>query len=306
MKNFFFHIGGMRTGSTFLQQAFSECSDILDLTKHRYFTFQEYFKKEDYFRYNNIDGDEEKTIIDSDENYSLGRFKEKMISYKDEDFNLKKELHFINHDIEKSIKLLSKAVPDAKVIFILRNQKTWLESIYRHDIYHFAVHDKPEHFFKKGFGNCYFAPGKYNDMYNLLLKYFNKKNIGVFLFEEMKYNSEMYFNKLNSFLGVDVNFTNVKHSSRNTLPNPSQLRLLRKINFLSQRRANKKENRLYFYARSIVLKNKLSFFNQNNLINFDELGDWLTVFETQNEFLSKQISLQDEMFKYNYFNLIKK
>ncbi|MDZ7611478.1 MAG: sulfotransferase domain-containing protein [Candidatus Moranbacteria bacterium] len=107
---------------------------------------------------------------------------------------------------------LKKCFPEAKIMIVIRNQADFLRSFY--EMYPFSVfgpgktgkYKTFDRWLKEAFEDPHtsilFAP-KYYQLATHYKNLFDKKNIGIFLFEEMVNDTETFSRKIASFLGID-------------------------------------------------------------------------------------------------------
>jgi len=287
----------MRCASTFLQQIASDHSMLDARIKSRVFSYNPYFEKSKrIYRDSNS-----KQIFDSDENYSLGRFKRALISHKDLDFNLKKELSLIYHNQIEMRDRIKRIYPQAKVLMIIRRQSSWIKSVYKHDIEHFAIDTSFKRFLETEIGKAYTLAADYFNLYKLYVTAYGAGNVKVVLFESLKNDEENAIKELEEFLGFKLE---IRNRNTNESKSNSFLIALRFINFFSQRNPSKKEYRIYNLLRSLLIKNKyvIDFFLKKNLLVFDDqLKKFQSNYLESNEKLGKETGMYHLMNKFGYF-----
>lgn len=300
-NNIFCHIGCMRTASTYLQEMFANHGDINLLLKTRFFSYDPFFNEGVGFLKKHI-GSDSGIIIDSDENYSLGRFKNELIKYSDEDFNFKKEIFVISHDIEKMAERIYSVYPNGKIFFIIRKQKDWIQSVYKHDIQHFGIDSGFDDFIKSDLGQSYLLAGNYNNMYFQYCKLFGESNVKVFFFEDLKKDEDLFLSSLSTYLGVSL--STVDGLKKNEAKSDSFLKVNRLINKLSQKNPQKVENRLYYLLRSFLTRNNRlinGLMKRHNLISNDALDSFQSHFNDSNRALAESMNEEKKMKDFGYF-----
>jgi hypothetical protein len=133
---------------------------------------------------------------------------------------------------------LAKAFPDAKIIFIIRNQHDWLCSQYRDhpfDPRELTI-GRPVSFDQWFNIICWNEQIKLKQMLNYYVvigfyeKLFGESNIGVFLFEDLVNDEEAFSNKLSDFMGIDRSVTHEliagQHENRGVSGNYNRARCL--------------------------------------------------------------------------------
>lgn len=299
-KNTVIHIGGMRTASTFLQNIFANHSQINLNLKSRFFSYDPYFyERNDYL---NWLSDSCKVInIDSDENYSLSRFKSILLDRKTT--SLKSELDVISHDQIKMANRLKLIYPDAKVIMVIREQKKWIQSVYKHDIQHFGLDSNFSDFLESELGNSYIDAGDYFQIYSLYANLLGKANVKLFLFEHLQEDPYQFLKALFNFIGLDyddmerIERKNVNYSN-------ATIYLLRILNSFSEKSFNKPEKKFFLFLRRIIsLSNRaLSLIPIDNSLIFDDISlDYLAKrYKQSNLNLLKLGFLESDLKKYGY------
>lgn len=193
-----FVIGASKCGTTSLWSMLNEHSDIvMSIPKEPYFfTFSDY-----------------KTKFEKYHNFFKGYNNEK---YMGEATPIYSETT-LNPDLPKRLYDYNS---NAKIIFLVRNPIDRLKSAYRQLL--FSGHDRkvvyknytdvevplmPKEFTKAIYEHPNFIEAcKYETHLNNYLKYFNKGNVGVFFFEDLKNDSEIFFKEICSFLELDYQF----------------------------------------------------------------------------------------------------
>ncbi len=222
MKNkiFYFHIGLVKTGSTYLQQfIFNQFTDIYYTGYIPYWENKQenpinnYMNKIMYTSVMNIDFVEEKRKIE----IFLKNIKQNKILISSEFLIGHISLNFINQN--NIFEGLKKIFPNIKLILIIREQRSLLESYYGQTLigYQFSSVDKVLNYNKKtnqfGGHKDVFSYGynvdirslNYFNMYQALEKNFGKENILIMPFEELKNNKKKFFKNMCNFMGTDFN-----------------------------------------------------------------------------------------------------
>ena len=249
--SYFVHLGGMRTGSSYLQKLFAEHSEIELRLKTRVCSYDPYFKDHSQFQMVPVSG----VVIDSDENYSLGRFKDELIDSSDSCFNLYDELNVVTHNLEKMAKRLADVSPTATLFIVIREQNSWIDSVYRHDIQHFALHQSFEEFAASELGQSYIRAADWFSVCQIYINLFGMSRVKILLFEDLKFRPAKFFADLGGILNLDFSMCQLEHKGVAKNPTYTQLTLvlLRLANRLSEKRRNKPESRQYWYARRLAI-----------------------------------------------------
>ncbi len=216
--NVFFHIGYPRTGSTFLQKNFFEKNDKINYLGPKNYDpkFKPFFSEKKMSFINKINLKEEI-------NYENSKFLFKNLILSDKKINLissEKFLTFgINYfenliKIKKLLTLHNKKI-NFKVFFVIRNQYDALQSYYHHafseisnrfsvknfkELINLSHSDLNNKNTEKEFYDNYF----YNNTFNELTKYFNKKDIAIFLYEDLDNNKVNFLKKISEFLSINL------------------------------------------------------------------------------------------------------
>lgn len=162
------------------------------------------------------------------------------------------------------------AVPDAKIIIILRNPIDRMVSHYKANIrdgkalkpfYEEVTDDYNKN--PKGWciSHSYFEVGQYADQVDRYLKVFGKENVKVLWFEDWKKNSSNMAREIFTFLGVDPNIQIDPEERQHTTTEPRSKKL---VYLLSQSGIKKPALRLFPQSwrepiKSIFFNNKASF-----------------------------------------------
>lgn len=307
-NNTFFHIGWMRTASTFLQDLFRTQESVEISLKNRFFSYDQYYSKGSDYYYNNVLPPLRKNalIIDSDENYSMGRFKRELINRNDNDFNYKAELQVVYHDIDEMVKRLKSTVHDAKILGIIRNQVDWFESVYIHDVYHYGLDKKFSEFLDSELGIAYQKAADYNNVFETFEKHFGKENVKLLLFEDLKYQRVNFFNSISEFIGCKLDLSRTKNLRKNINIKPGWVNTYRRINKLSQKKLHRKEKTVYNIIRKVfnILVNKfpdLQWSNKDNILSPHNKELIKNKYLEDNLKLAHKMDRHNDMKNYGYF-----
>jgi len=299
----------MRTGSTYLQDFFRYQNDICFILKSRFFSYDPlFFKGQDYY-FNTVIGKPSELIqcvIDSDENYSMGRFKKRLLSKTDHNFNFKAELNLISHDVPAIVRRMKSIVPDAKIIGVIRKQVDWLLSVYKHDVFHFAMDLSFTEFIKSDLGKAYVKAADFLTVFNSFEKSFGKDNIHILLFEDLKTEPKRFFRELTNFLPLNIEFRTKKTLRKNTSHSDWLIILIRHINKLSQKNPDRPEIQTYLLCRyllpAVLGRVKLKIPIKKPLIISEKDKIYLQDrYRYGNRTLSNKLDKEDDMKKYGYF-----
>ncbi|MGB3466040.1 MAG: sulfotransferase [Cyclobacteriaceae bacterium] len=300
--NIVIHIGAMRTASTYLQQIFARHDDIHQLLKTRFFSYDPYFRQgRDYLK-DHLEG-HNKLIIDSDENYSLGRFKDKLISHTDLDYSFKNELFHIRHDTKEMAKRIRETYPEGKILLVIRNQKQWINSVFKHDIQHFGLDKDFNGFLMDPLGQSYIEAGDFNALHRLYVGLFSSENVKTLLFEDIRKNPTRFFSEISDFLGVTIEPD--QNAKKNEARTDHSIGMNRFINRFSQGKKDVKEKRAYYLMRGLSLKldgiaKKLS--PNYKLVDEKDLIAFHAQYENANRELAELLGREEDMRQYGYYS----
>lgn len=295
------HIGAMRTASTYLQDLFNDHSEIHQILKSRFFSYNPYFEKGKDFL-NEYLNTSKQLIVDSDENYSLGRFKNRLISHQDADFSFKNELFHLSHDLEKMAQRIHQTYPKAEILMIIRNQKQWIESVYKHDIQHFGVSENFNDFIESELGDSYKQAGDFYNLYQIYASLFGSDKVKVMLFEDIRKKQDFFFQDLSKFLGVILQPK--LSAKKNEARSDKLIRINRYINRFAQKKKDRKEKKIYYKLRSFMIKGGNSFsslVSSKKMMSDTELNDFSRNYINSNKKLAKLIDKEAEMGQYGYY-----
>ena len=163
---------------------------------------------------------------------------------------------------------LKNAIPDAKIIIILRNPVERMTSHYKANLrdgktirpfYEEVTYDYSKS--RKGWGitHGYFEMGQYADQVERFLQIFDRDKIKVLWFEDLKKDSSRVAKEIFSFLGVstDVKIDPEERQHLSTEPRNKKL-----VYFLSQKGLKKPALRMFPKSWHEPIKN--IFFSKNN------------------------------------------
>ena len=302
------HIGWMRTGTTYLQGIFKQHPDIHASLKNRFFSYEPYFSQGQTY-YDEIlekASPNQHIFVDSDENYSMGRFKTVLREKEKRAFNLKSELSFISHDIPQMIDRIKSVVPDAQIVGMIRTQSDWFSSVYKHDVANFALDQSFEDFFHSELGKSYQLAADYMQIIEQLWDAFGKEKVKIFLFEDFKNTNEAFLRDLSSFMQVEL--TNIKKSKlkKNISPDNFFTSLYRQINKLSEKQNLKPENSNYLKLRDVVGKieglfRKFDVTVKKELISKQLKNQIFDQYREGNIKLAKALGKEEPMQQYGYY-----
>lgn len=294
------HIGCMRTGSTFLQKYFAECAHVDLRLKTRFFSYEPYWLKQHAFF--KEEPSKNLLLIDSDENYSLGRFKSALIHHTDYDFNVKKEVSLISHKIERMAQRIHQIYPNGKIVMVIRNQTEWIESVYMHDILHFGLDKDFSKFLKSDLGISYSRAADYHNLYETYSMLFGEANVKILFFEQLKMDSESFFDDLSAFIGIKL--VAPASDKVNKSMETNVIAALRLINRLSQSNPLKKERRRYFLAKNLLFKTQaiIRHLPLPKLISKNLITEFALRYKDSNAALAQKLNKEEDMKKYG-FNL---
>jgi len=303
-KNIVVHIGCMRCASTHLQALFNEDPRIALMLKTRFFSYNPYYGKG--FEYLNkvlsID-EKQEIIIDSDENYSLGRFKHRLINYADKDFSYRKELSVIYHDIFSMAERIKSIYPNASILMVIRNQADWIKSVYKHDIQHFGIDSDFESFLKSDLGIAYKQAADFNNLHSVYSSLFGRDNVKVLLFENIRNYRNLFYKNLSEAVGLSLSPIDLNGKGKNASRSDSLIYFQRILNKISQHDPDKKERKLYYYPKVLlswsekIIKNNF----KRELVTAKQTQTFKNEFVESNKALAREIQLHDQMEQSGYF-----
>ena len=197
MKQYIFHVGPYKTGTTFLQKHFFPYLDLYDVGSRRpdLLPFnvevegtREWLEEE----ISKVSIVEEKKILCSvDHLFGLHRYNNRN--------------NFLNTEILKA------KFPNAKIIFVTRKQSDMMESMYKNSLHNGKSQSVKEFMLESVRNNLLYAfDWKY--YINNYIKHFGKENVLVLPYEEI--HEKIFFEKICSFLDVPVYYPVSKLENR--------------------------------------------------------------------------------------------
>ncbi len=306
----FFHIGWMRTGTTFVQGLFKQDQQIGLSLKNRFFSYDPFYNRGvDYYQQQILPAQNAKKpriYVDSDENYAMGRFKTQLREASDIHYNQRSELNFIYHDIQQMVNRMKAAAPDAKILGVMRKQPNWFESVYKHDVYHFGLDHSFSDFYESSLGHDYRLAADYHAVYKMYEAAFHKQNIKIMLFEDFVKNQESFTQELSDFFGVSLEVTNERSLKKNASTSNFFTLLHRQANRLCEKNPSATETALYKTARKVVSKmdhvsNRLNLRLDATIISPADKQQIIRHYAAGNQQLATELGLKDKMRSYGYF-----
>lgn len=202
MNNFILHLGFNHTGTTFLQNYFfDKHSDIINLGKPHFYKgkFLPFRQEISKFVLNNEDFNELKFkhIVDK-----INKDK-KTLLFSDENFSLDDGRSSFDTKIMKISTKLKKVFKDPLIIFTIRNQKDCVESKFLKEVKGIKV--SPNLDIKKWVKlneKKLRVSINYSNTINKFKKYFDKKQIKIFCYEEMLNNKEAFSKRISKYLNI--------------------------------------------------------------------------------------------------------
>lgn len=295
------HLGAMRSGSTFLQNKFASDPRFNLKLKSRYFSYDPYYSDNEPLDCEDNGG----ILIDSDENYSLGRFKSKLLDYRSNDFNVKSELNVISHDLPKMASRIKETYQTARLLLVMRQQGDWLSSVYKHDLQHFGLTGCFSSFIQSELGSAYLRAGDFNQTYNLFATHFDRTSLKLMFFEDLKENEEKFLHDVYEFIGVDYFNAPAEKISKNAAMKEPTLYLLRLLNLISEPRLGHSERRLYYYLRAKLFKFSSAVNNtipSVRVVNPTEIETIRSKFFVSNKKLIEHGVSEDKLRQYGYID----
>ncbi len=164
-----YHIGCMKTGTTTLQKILKQDKRLNVIIYSRYFnTNRWYTDNYDYCKDGLVN-------IESDEN--IVRCYDGM------------------YGIPVSLERIKKVSPNAHIVLTIREQRSLLLSGYKHHISKTNDSYSFLDFLNSNAGVTYISMCNFYGLYQTILRYFNNSNIHIFLFEELKDNFTVFFER---------------------------------------------------------------------------------------------------------------
>ncbi|NLE46603.1 MAG: sulfotransferase [Chloroflexi bacterium] len=307
---FFFHIGWMRTGSTYLQDLMGCHSEVHLVCKSRFFSHDPSFHRGRDAFYRDVIGDpasNARCIVDSDENYAMGRFKRELIRSENANFNFKAELQVIYHDIDEMVRRMSLTVPHARIIGVVRKQDDWLSSVYKHDVLHFGLYTSFARFIRSELGQAYLKAADYARVFERYVGAFGPDRVQFLLYEDLQRCPDWFFEQISGFLGVELTSKTDQSLRRNVSASYVAIALLRRANRLSETALHRPERTAYVLLRSWCMRiarrvdriPKLS--GSINVSSSTERQEILDRYRIANRSLGKLLNRERDMADYGYF-----
>lgn len=267
----YFHIGFPRTGSTFLQKNIFECHKNINYLGPKFHDSSKtpFFTDRIMSLINQINLEDEINEKNADlifKNLNLSSTKINLIS--SEKF-LTFEIDYFENliKIKKLLSLKNRNI-EYKVFFVIRNQLDALKSYYFHAFSEISKDFKVQSFpellniskLKKEINTNeinFLENYLYDISYKKLLQYFNKKNIGIFLYEDLYNNKSNFIKKIFNFLDIDNNYL----STNNNKEKINQLKFSNNQIYVYEKHFPK----LYYYYHKLNLKRFMPGILKNSL-----------------------------------------
>lgn len=304
-----FHIGWMRTGTTFLQGVFEHHADVQLSLKNRFFSYDPHYLlgKDHYKTLIQSDNNYSKIIVDSDENYAMGRFKTHLRENKTQlNYNYKSELSYIHHDIPEMISRMKEVAPNAKIFGVIRKQASWFESVYKHDVYHFGVDKTFDEFYESELGKAYREAANYYAVIKAFQESFGEENVKIMLFEDFVSNQFKFTKELSDFLELKIEVNKVQKLKKNASTSSFFTKLHQKANLLSEINPDQPEKKTYKMLRSAIyrfdqLAKKQGWYIPGQLISNTTRQKIHAEFDGSNRQLGELLTKNAELQQYQYF-----
>lgn len=266
---YFIHIGLPRTASTWLQGLFKKHPEVCFLFRSRFFNWEDFWAKGFDYHENlliNQINSFHKAILESDESYSVGRrigktnWSEERLRRNQQREKIEK--YYLPSDpylIAKRIKLFQS---NAKIILVLRRQSEWLLSNYRFLVGSQGESFRFEEFLKNEKYHDIINAGFYSNLVNLYFDLFEKENVLILFYEDLKSNPCDFLEKISVFLGISsFNVTDIELNKkvRSSLSNRA-IKIKQKANIITQKLSNKRNSVYYkLMSKSLGLFNRIIF-----------------------------------------------
>lgn len=271
-----YHIGCMKTGTTTLQQYLKRDTRFNLIVHSRFFNTSKWKSNHyPYFKPSVIN-------IESDEN--ICRKYNGMLGLKE------------------SLNRIKSVAPNAKIILTIREQRSVLISMYKHHVTMTDSHASFNSFLNSKAGISFLKTLNFYDVYSTINSFFNKNQIFIFLFEDMKENWDNFIHNLYSNVFLLSPPQNIAMEIKNKGMEENNIQFHRIINFLKIKPDNS------FWGRVNTLAYKIIFFlYKKKLIPIKRVISWDQVknknkyesrFREQNSKLEENLNLNLE--KYNY------
>lgn len=226
----FIYIGPPKTGTTFLRSYFSYHPEIHWARKAQAFS-QRHSAQQQYI--NDIATSvKEKCYIDVFEALALGVkvLNEGKFSKMQFDPNIETPREVAYYDIEEVFRDIKHNLPNARILFSMRNQIDWMRSSYAHFITRLPYAQRRFSDFLHTFqGKGHIEAGHYHRTIELLNEIFGSQNIHVCVLELNKLNQDDFLHHLCDFLQVNYLPFPKEHQQRNKGRSMRAVTLLRTI-----------------------------------------------------------------------------
>jgi hypothetical protein len=301
-----FHIGYPKAASSSLQlNLFPFHSEIKNFSKNSSLLKTSPFKE----FYNNIKLKESYVSNNKNDNWQLlTYFKSHLDSQKINIFSdegLVNQFHSSHVNMSLKAKRIQSYFPKAKIIIIIRKQSDLLRSLYDFTPTKRSINKWLKELFSSSNYNDFLSSLEFDKTISLYSNLFGKENIGIFLFEELKFSPDIFSQKLSNFLGISKEelLFNLKKTPRNTYDgkNKKFKRLRSKIfpnlvfsNYLPDRIRNNIKQKIIEYIDHIKIIDSSKHSKINNK-NMEIINNY---YKTSNQKLIKKINL--DLKKYNY------
>lgn len=304
-----FHIGWMRTGTTFLQGVFEHHDRIQLSLKNRFFSYDPYYLlgKDHYKMLTQSDNGRYKVVLDSDENYGLGRFKTHLREGKiQQNYNYKSELSYIHHSIPEMISRMKEIAPNAKIFGVVRKQVSWFESVYKHDVYHFGLDKTFDEFYEDKLGKAYREAANYYAVIRAFQEAFGKESVKIMLFEDFVNNQSQFTKELSNFLKLKIEVSEMQKLKKNASTSGFFTKLHQKANLLSENNPEKPEKKSYKMLRSVIyrldqLANIQGWHFPGQIVSNTMKNRIYAEFEESNKQLGRLLAKNAALQQYQYF-----
>jgi hypothetical protein len=305
MTECYFHIGIPKSGTSFLQKNFFPLLDLAYMGKH-------YDSSIDSKR-NDREYGELFRILLSRQAYGDNRLlyasiwkkteKYKKILYSNEELIGNYRINFLNnYQIAYHLKEIYK---NPKLIFVIRRQDDFIESLYRQAIrngYPYSLKTfinykkgnfKPYHIGNKGVIDLQAID--YNIIYDFYEKHFGKENILILPYELMKNDQEKFLKKITYFLNVDYKkpIFNENTNRRDRYPLLVTMRIINKI---IPKKIQNRINDIFFLKYFGYILNEIPY--DKSIINKNLKNKIKSYYRESNKSLSEKIGLNLQSYDY--------
>jgi hypothetical protein len=299
MHKHIFHIGSMRAGSSWLQTLFSNHAQIDCSIKNRFFGDDRLYAGGQSFYLDQFFKGTLPVRIDSDENYSLGRFKDSVRSVETRRKRVAGELDLLSHDIEKMADRLYAIVPEASILYVIREQASWFASVYRHDIQHFGVRETFASFLTGRIGQAYQKAANYERTTQIFADRFGRSKIHIILFEDLVRREPGALSTLKNLTGIELSPEDA--SPQNVSLIDGQLKCLRFWNRSAAQSEDRSDSLTYRAVRNILTKIPLPEFGEA-LVPKNILAPLKAEFTQGNYAIAAAYGLESQMARNGYLD----